>query len=1242
MLIISAYSDLKVVIPEEIDKEYNHALVQRKPGDNTLVGYHKQLDDLEAALYNPKPIALLLAREGSGKTALVDQFIYNRSITSNPLVVIQLNIEKLGELGSDMVPSRMRTLLSAAVKIREATQEANPDAHFQMALFIDEMHKLNNYGVASRGKKGSSGAMNALKDETADGRFPVIAATTPYEYEVNIKPDPAFARRFSIITIKEPNAQEMVEILQTRATRMREQGEFVPSINQKDTEDLISYANSYIYNQANPAKAIDIFNRCIASCRLAHARHPERGLTITHEVIRQAFLSLGIDIDKGLSGVKVVIPPRIDREYNHSITQMEPNNNTLVGYHKQLRDLNAALYNPDPVALLLAQEGSGKTTLIRQFIYNRSKTKRPVAVLQLNVEKLGELGSDLVVSRIRTLLSAAREIQKATKAANPNVDFQMVLFIDEMHKLNNYGVASRGKKGSSGAMNALKEETSNGKFPLIGATTKYEYIVNIKPDPAFARRFSLIEIKEPKPDVIVKIIKSKLKGFRDDGEFTPTISEWNAMDLVTYSNSYVYDQAQPAKAIYILNKCVGTCRMMHQDDPTQGLEITHEIIRQAFLSLKIDIDDQKDNVKLVIPPSLRKKYNYSLNQMPMGNNTLVGNEEQLEMLDANMLNIEEPSALLLGEAGIGKTALVEQWIYNRNHTKRKVAVVSLAIEKLGELDENVVIARMRDLLGDLRQIRQTTLEANPHLKFDMALFIDEIHKLNNYGPLSSDSEGSSAAMNALKEGLARGAFPLIGATTDYEYRSNIVGDLAFDRRFGKIAMMQPTLEQVVNILKRRLEVDNGKIQHKIHCNDEMFHQIVSYADSFIRNQANPAKSLAILDKCTGYCRRQYLNSDGTADPEITHEVIKKVFAAEGYAIDTTATPEHVEKVVNSHVIGQPLALHELAEVVRSTLYSKRNFDRPLMSCFFVGSTGVGKTETAKQLAKAFFGRRDAMIMINCGDYVTKESAIEAQHYIGDRVQINKQQLILLDEIEKADIAVMDTFMRMIDDGIVRDSHNIDRSINSTVVVATSNLGADIFAQLAENLHIHEQKDPNHLDPRLSDAWWRQEQSVRKALQNGDAGLNNGIKPEFLERFSLFVPFLPLAKKTIAMIAHRQIQDFIEDMKDAGQYSIHISAPEPFSHAKWQRLLGEKTQYGDDDPISVMIANDIIGPDAKTNGARSITRFINQQIKPAVIDVLDYRVKHHLPYNGVFKLGVENADFQSNNRERPRVTCTYED
>ena len=160
------------------------------------------------------------------------------------------------------------------------------------------------------------------------------------------------------------------------------------------------------------------------------------------------------------------------------------------------------------------------------------------------------------------------------------------------------------------------------------------------------------------------------------------------------------------------------------------------------------------------------------------------------------------------------------------------------------------------------------------------------------------------------------------------------------------------------------------------------------------------------------------------------------------------------------------------------------------------------------------------------------------------------------------------------------------------------------------------------------------------MQDGDPGRNNGIKAEFLERFSLFVPFLPLAKKTIAMIARRQMESFVRSMKDAGQYSIRIQLPDPYSHERWQQLLGEKTEYGDDDPISVMIANDVIGPDAKTNGARSITRFINQQVKPAVIDVLDSRVKQKLPINGVFRLSAENADFQSNGRKRPKVSCSY--
>lgn len=941
-----------------------------------------------------------------------------------------------------------------------------------------------------------------------------------------------------------------------------------------------------------------------------------------------------------LKDIKVVIPEAIKREYNDSLTVMPPGKNTLIGNEEQLRDLEASLYNPDPIVMLKAREGAGKTALVEQFIYNRANTDVPVIVIQLNLEKLGELGSDVVVSRIRTLLTNMRKIETATQAANPTQAFDMALFIDEIHKLNNYGVANKGNQGSSGAMNALKEETSRGKFPLIGATTLYEYDNNIKKDPAFARRFSVITVQEPDAKANVAILQRRLASEREQGRFTPELADSDAHDIVNYANSYIYNQANPAKCLYILNKCIGLCRYNHVNDAMQGMWITHDVIKAAFLSMNIDIDAQKDGIKLVIPPQIQEAYNHSLIQLPMGNNSLIGYKNQLEQLDAAMLNVENQTALLLGEPGIGKTALVEQWIYNRAQTSRKVAVVSLEIEKLGELPENVMIARLRSLLTDLNRVKQATLEGNPHLQFDMVLFVDEIHKLNAYGA-TSNNEGSSAAMNALKEGLARGAFAMIGATTDYEYRQNIVQDQAFDRRMGKVAMEQPTLEQVEVIIKRRLQIDNSMLPFDIVISERNLKDLIGYADSFIRNQANPAKTLAIFDKCTGFCRQKFLYGNGNeGNEEITHEIIRKAFDSEGYAIDATTTPQHVEDVVKSQVIGQPLARHELAEVVKTSLYMKRNFDRPLMTAFFVGSTGVGKTQTAKALAQAFFGRRDAMVMINCGDYATKESAIEAQHYIGDHVQINKRQLILLDEIEKADIAVMDTFMRMIDDGIARDSHNIDRSLNSTIIVATSNLGANIFAQLADNMHLSRQQDPDVLKSTLIEEWMSREQTVRHALQSGDEGLNNGIKPEFLERFSLFVPFLPLARKTIAMIARAQLEYFVKQMKDNGRFSINIQLPAKQSHAYWQQLMGEYTEYGDDDPVSVMIAQDVIGPNAKDNGARSITRYIDQHVKTAVVDVLDERVRHNLPIDGAFRLEAKNASFESNNRKMAGVKVVY--
>ncbi|MGX5378214.1 AAA family ATPase [Ligilactobacillus sp. LYQ135] len=912
-----------------------------------------------------------------------------------------------------------------------------------------------------------------------------------------------------------------------------------------------------------------------------------------------------------------------------------------MGYENQLELLDSALYGLNtPSAMIIGDPGVGKTSMVKQLAHNRYSADRPLCVVELNIEKLGELNDNVFVSRCREILTDMNKIKEYTAKQNDieNNSYQMALFIDEIHKLNNYGKAHRGKEGSSGAMNALKNDLAAGVFPVIGATTKDEFRNNIEPDKAFSRRLTKIVMEEPPKKVIEDIAKHWLKS-KSNNNYIPFIDDQDLSRLIDYSNAYVRDSAQPARTLAMLDKCVGICRKAYLNHKNTagavpGLIIDENVIAKAFEIEGHTINTDPKHVQLVIPKNLDKKYNHALQAMKPGKNTLIGYQDQLEMLEACLYRVSEPDALLLGDAGVGKTALIEQAIYNRSLTDRPLCVVSLSIEKLGELNENMMISRMRTLLTDLNEIQKVTREANPDKNFQMALFIDEIHKLNHYGKVDSQ-EGSSAAMNALKEGLARDEFALIGATTDYEYRRDIVKDTAFDRRFGKIIMKQPGLEDTITIMKRRLaSYSEQGLSNIPQCSDAMYRQIIMYSDAFIRNLVNPAKSLSILNNCVGFCRKEHKN-------EIDHEIIAKAFLSEGYTIDTTTNPEHIIEVVNKKVIGQPLALDQLANVVRNSLYTRRDYKKPLMTALFVGSTGVGKTETAKALAEAFFGRRDAIITLNGGDYATKKDAAKAQHFVGDSMQTDKRKIILLDEIEKSNKQVMDAYMRMIDEGIARDSHGIERSLNSTIIIATSNLGADVFGQLKETLKLDRESNPNKLNTQLLTEWERRKESVKTALLSGNSGRDDGIKPEFLQRFSLMIPFMPLATKSYAMIARMQLEDFVEDMKNNIEYPITIQLPQKESHAYWTRQMSSSTTpFDNDDPISVMIAKDKISKEANKTGAREITNYINNTVKTDVIKLLDYRVSHHLPINGAFRLSVSHASFFDNSGKLSDIKVDY--
>lgn len=634
-------------------------------------------------------------------------------------------------------------------------------------------------------------------------------------------------------------------------------------------------------------------------------------------------------------------------------------------------------------------------------------------------------------------------------------------------------------------------------------------------------------------------------------------------------------------------------------------------------------------IKLVIPDEIAEKYNYALSEMPKGGNTLVGNREQIEMLEVAMLNPETPSAMILGEQGIGKTAIVEQMIYEKSLTDYPMIVVALSIEALGELSENTMIARMRTLLDDMKRIEQATIDANETSKFNLCLFIDEVHKLNRYG-LSS---GSSGAMNALKEGTARGQFRLITATTDYEYRKHIMTDPAFDRRFLKVILNEPDRETVIDILKRRLEIWRKRGDYVPPYTESFFDELVSLTDAFIRNQVNPAKSLAILSSAVGYATNKYQQTG--QEIAMNHEVLKFVFASEGYNIESNTSADYVKQVVQSRIKGQPLAIKYLTELINTSFYTKRNMKQPMIVALLIGTTGTGKSETAKALAEALFGREDALLVINGGDYSTSEDALTAQHFIGDSVAVNKQQVILLDEVEKSHRNVLNGYMRMIDEGIVRDSLGIERSINNTALIATSNLGAEIFNELSQVMRINQLENPNEISDELLNEWYKVETQVRTSLINGDDGLNNGIKPEFLERFQLFIPYLPLAKQVIAQITRVKLEKFRDEMISIG-YPVSLGAK-----LSAEEFLQMGTRHRDVDLVSAMVADDIINTQASTTGARAINRFINNSVKTKVANLIAFRENRGLSMDGVIRIKTNgNASFESTGLGQPDVEVDF--
>lgn len=584
---------------------------------------------------------------------------------------------------------------------------------------------------------------------------------------------------------------------------------------------------------------------------------------------------------------------------------------------------------------------------------------------------------------------------------------------------------------------------------------------------------------------------------------------------------------------------------------------------------------------------------------------VIGRDKEISRVIEILNRRTKNNPVLIGEAGVGKTAVVEglalkiangdvpSKLQDRHVIRLDVVSLVQGTGIRGQFEQ-----RMQQLIDELKKNK------------NIILFIDEIHEIVGAG----NAEGGMDAGNVLKPALARGELQLVGATTSNEYRQ-IEKDSALARRLQPVLVEEPTVEETIKILKG-LQPRYQDFHH-VKYTDAAIEAAATLSNRYIQDRFLPDKAIDLLDESGS---RKNLTI-ATVDPETIKTKIDDAEKQKQAALKQedyekaafyrdqvtkledmakkqsnlpeneipTVTEKDMEQIVEEktnipvgelkaqeqaqlknlagdlekHVIGQNEAVDKVARAIRRNRIGFNKSGRPIGSFLFVGPTGVGKTELAKQLAKELFGSEDAMIRFDMSEYMEKFSVSKLigspPGYVGyeeagqltEKVRRNPYSLILLDEIEKAHPDVMNMFLQILDDGRLTDSQGRTVSFKDTIIIMTSNAGStDAEANVGFGAALSG-KTHSVLDQ-----------------------LGNYFKPEFLNRFDDIVEFKSLSKDDLLKIVSLMIQDTNNNIKDQG-LTIHVT-----------------------DPVKEKLVNLGYNP---AMGARPLRRVIQEQIEDRVAD-----------------------------------------
>jgi ATP-dependent Clp protease ATP-binding subunit ClpC len=482
---------------------------------------------------------------------------------------------------------------------------------------------------------------------------------------------------------------------------------------------------------------------------------------------------------------------------------------------------------------------------------------------------------------------------------------------------------------------------------------------------------------------------------------------------------------------------------------------------------------------------------------------LVGREKEIKRLQQVLSRRNKSNPCLVGEPGVGKTAIVEG-------LAQAIAFGTvpgpLKDVQLYTIDMGSMVAGSR-YRGDFEE-RMKKLMKEVTSRTDVVLFLDEIHTLVGAGA----AEGSIDASNMLKPALARGEIRVIGATTFDEFRKHFEKDPALERRFQPITVVPPTNAQTIEIL-RGLRPSLEK-HHECTIDEEAIDTAVRLADRYIADRQMPDKAIDLLDEAGALLRIEpELDAplDENGRRRLTSTVVERVCAeatnvpTERVGRDDAERLLAMEKSLAVRVKGQADALRHLSRSIRRARAGLGDPARPLGSFLFLGPTGVGKTEAAKALAEFLFASEERLIALDMSEYQEAHSVSRLigapPGYVGyeepgqltEAVRRNPYSVVLFDEVEKAHPDVFNTLLQVLEEGRVTDAKGRVVDFKNTIIILTSNLGSDRIAKSAPGF------------ARVGDRSVRLEADTREAAKKF-------FRPELLNRLDEIVVFQPLDRE----------------------------------------------------------------------------------------------------------------------------------